>query len=83
MFVSKCHSSKETIFTRQQKYVTCQINKDTNSYYTTPICIYLYIINNALNEAEDAELRNGLLLNKPVKSTDHEAGLSYATSTEA
>jgi hypothetical protein len=30
--------------------------------YTTPICIYLYIINNALNEAEDAELRNGLLL---------------------
>jgi hypothetical protein len=62
MFVSKCHSSKETIFTRQQKYVICQINKDTNSYYTTPICIYLYIINNALNEAEDAELRNGLLL---------------------
>ena len=43
-------------------YVTCQINKDTNSYYTTPICIYLYIIDNALNETEDAQLRNGLLL---------------------
>jgi hypothetical protein len=28
-------ASKETFFTCQQKYVTCQINKDTNSYYTT------------------------------------------------
>jgi len=55
-------ASKETYFTRQQKYVTCHINKDTNSYYTTPICIYLYIINNALNETEDAQLRNGLLV---------------------
>jgi hypothetical protein len=27
---------------------------DTNSYYITPICIYLYIIINVLNEAEDA-----------------------------
>ena len=38
--------------------ITCQINKDTNSYYTTPICIYLYIINNPMNETEDAQLRN-------------------------
>ena len=53
-------ASKETFFTRQQNYITCQINKDTNWYYTTPICIYLYLINNALNETEDAELRNGL-----------------------
>ena len=53
-------ASKETFFTCQQKYVTCHINKDTNSYYTTPICIYLYIINNAPNE--DAQLRNGLLV---------------------
>ena len=25
-------ASKETFFTRQQKHVTCQINKDTNLY---------------------------------------------------
>jgi hypothetical protein len=37
-------TSKETFFTHQQKHVTCQINKDTNLYYTTPICIYLRII---------------------------------------
>jgi hypothetical protein len=30
--------------------VTCQINKDTNSYYTTPICIYSWIIINALRQ---------------------------------
>ena len=53
-------ASKETFFTRQEKHVTCQINKDTNLYYTTPICIYLWIIINALNETEDAQLRNGL-----------------------
>jgi hypothetical protein len=47
-------ASKETFFTHQQKHVTCQINKDTNSYYTTPTCIYLWIIINALNETEDA-----------------------------
>jgi hypothetical protein len=47
-------ASKETFFTHQQKHVTCQINKDTNVYYTTPICIYLWIIINALNETEDA-----------------------------
>jgi ribosomal protein S27E len=29
--------SKETFFTRQQKNVTCQINTDTNLYYTTTI----------------------------------------------
>ena len=36
---------KEIFFTRQQKYVTSQINKDTNSYYVkniTPICIYFF-----------------------------------------
>jgi hypothetical protein len=27
-------ASKETFFNRQQKHVTCQINKDTNLYYT-------------------------------------------------
>ena len=43
-------ASKETFFTRQQKNVTCQINKDTNSYYTTPICIYSWIIINALRQ---------------------------------
>jgi hypothetical protein len=47
-------ASKETFCTRQQKYVTCQINKDTNSYYITSICIYLYIIINPLNETEHA-----------------------------
>ena len=47
-------ASKETFFTRQQKYVTCQINKDTNSYYITSICIYLYIIMNPVNETEHA-----------------------------
>jgi hypothetical protein len=46
--------SKETFFTRQQKYVTCQINKDTNSYYITSIGIYLCIIINPLNETEHA-----------------------------
>ena len=35
-------ASKEIVFTRQQKYVTSQINKDTNSYYITPICIYVF-----------------------------------------
>jgi len=43
-----------TIHTRQQKNVTCQIDKDTNLYYKTPICIYAWIIINALNETEDA-----------------------------
>ena len=43
-------ASKETFFTRQEKHVTCQINKDTNLYYTTPICIYLWIIINALRQ---------------------------------
>ena len=47
-------ASKEKFFTRQQKNVTCQVNKDTNSYYTTPICIYSWIIINGLNETEDA-----------------------------
>jgi hypothetical protein len=47
-------AGKETFFTHQQKNVTCQINKDINSYYTTPICIYSWIIINALNETEDA-----------------------------
>jgi hypothetical protein len=47
-------ASKETFFTRQQKHVTCQINKDTNLYYTTPICTYSWIIINALNETEYA-----------------------------
>ena len=47
-------ASKETFFTCQQKNVTCQINKDTNMYYTTPICIYSWIIINALSETEDA-----------------------------
>jgi hypothetical protein len=47
-------ASKETFFTRQQKHVTCQINKDTNSYHTTSICIYSWIIINPLNETEDA-----------------------------
>jgi hypothetical protein len=47
-------ASKETFFTRQQKNVTYKINKNTNSYYTTPICIYSWIIINALNETEDA-----------------------------
>jgi hypothetical protein len=42
-------ASKETFFT----YVTSQINKDSNLYYEIPICIYLYKINNALNETED------------------------------
>jgi hypothetical protein len=37
---AKAH--KEILFTRQQKYVTSQINKDTNSYYITPICIYFF-----------------------------------------
>jgi hypothetical protein len=37
-------ASKETFFTRQQKNVTCQINTDTNLYYTTTICIYSSII---------------------------------------
>ena len=55
-------ASKETFFTRQQKHVTCQINKDTNSYHTTSICIYSWIIINPLNETEDALLMNGLLL---------------------
>jgi hypothetical protein len=41
-------ASKKKKFTRQQKNVTCH-----NSYYISPICIYLYIIINALNEAED------------------------------
>jgi hypothetical protein len=40
-------TSKETCFTRQQKNVTCQINKDTNWYYTTPICSYSWIIINS------------------------------------
>ena len=40
-----------TFFTRQQKYVTHQINKDTNLYYVISICIYLYMIINLL-EAE-------------------------------
>jgi hypothetical protein len=37
-------ASKEICFTHQQKYVTSQINKDTNSYYihVTPICIYFF-----------------------------------------
>ena len=49
-------ASKETFFTRHQKHVTCQINKDTNLYYmyATPICTYSWIIINALNETEDA-----------------------------
>jgi hypothetical protein len=38
----------------QQRHVTCQINKDTNLYYTTPICTYSWIIINALNETEYA-----------------------------
>ena len=37
-------SNKETFFTRQQKHVTCQINKDTNLYYTTPN-MYLFLDN--------------------------------------
>ena len=52
---------KETIFTRQPKYVTCQVNKYTNSSYITSICIYLHIIINPLNETEHAQFRNGLL----------------------
>ena len=50
MFVAP---SKQTFFTSQQKYVTCQINKDTNvsSVY---MYIYLYIIINPLNETEHA-----------------------------
>ena len=32
-------ASMETFFTHQQNKVTCQIKKDTNSYYATPICI--------------------------------------------
>ena len=47
-------TSKETFFTRQQKHVTCQINKDTNLYYTTPMCTCSWIIINALNETKDA-----------------------------
>ena len=47
-------ASKETFFTHQQKHVTCQIKKDTNLYYTTPICTYSWIIINALNETEYA-----------------------------
>jgi hypothetical protein len=47
-------ASREKYFTRQQKNVTCH-----NSYYISPICIYLYIIINALNETEDTLLRNG------------------------
>ena len=54
---------RKHFFSRQQKYVTCQINKDINSYYIASICIYLYIIINALNGTEHAELRNRLLLN--------------------
>jgi hypothetical protein len=46
-------ASKETFFTCQQKNVICQINKYTNPYYTTPTCIYSWIIINALNESED------------------------------
>ena len=42
-------ASKETLFTRQQKYVTCKIIKDITS-----ICIYMYIIINPLNETEHA-----------------------------
>jgi hypothetical protein len=40
--VSIWYQSKEIFFTCQQKYVTSQINKDTNSYYITPICIYFF-----------------------------------------
>ena len=29
---------------------------------TTPICIYLYIINNPVNETKDAQLRNGVII---------------------
>jgi hypothetical protein len=47
-------STIHTFFTCQQKYATCQINKDTNLYYITSICIYLYIIINLLNETEHA-----------------------------
>jgi hypothetical protein len=39
---------RTNFFTCQQKNVTCH-----NSYYISPICIYLYIIINALYEAED------------------------------
>ena len=41
-------ASKEKMFTRQQKNVNYH-----NLYYLSLICIYLYIIINALNEAED------------------------------
>ena len=43
-------ASKETFFTHKQKNVTCQINKDTNWYYTTSICSYSWIIINSLRQ---------------------------------
>jgi hypothetical protein len=32
------------ILPAKPNYVTCQINKYTNSYYTTPKCIYSWIV---------------------------------------
>jgi hypothetical protein len=44
--------------------VISQIDKDTNLYYKTPICIYAWIIINALNETEDAYISDFYLINK-------------------